>query len=232
MSARRATEVSMKHLVRIVMTLAVAGGFARAAAAQGVPTPASDLIWSAQVDVAATLGRKSSSSVGGEVGLRLTDRWETFLEIGRMRNVTSKDLETRAKFIGDAIGATSNPIQKATYFDVGARYNVSALPAWHPFLLAGLGFARVNTSTTFSQNGRDITGQIEGVYGVQLGLDLEGSVTKAFFTLGGGVMRPFKNRYFAEGTYRYGRIFPRTGLIPADKGVNTQRVQLGVGLRF
>lgn len=221
----------MAYFVRMVMAIALAAGCgAGTALAQG--TPASDLIWSAQGDVAATFGHNSSSSGGGELGLRMTDRWETFLEIGRMANVTSSELEARARVIGEAIGATANPIQRATYFDVGARYNLPLLPSWQPFVLAGVGFARTSTETTFSRNGTDITGQVADVFGVQLGLDLDGNVTKGFITFGGGVTRPFLNRYFVEGTYRYGRILPRSGEIEDDKGVNTQRVQLGVGLRF
>ena len=68
----------MKHFARILMALTLAAGCSvSTASAQG--TPASDLIWSVQGDVAATLGHKSSSSVSGELGLRMTDRWELFL---------------------------------------------------------------------------------------------------------------------------------------------------------
>jgi opacity protein-like surface antigen len=225
----------MKHFAQFVTGLAFAAGcLVSTAYAQG--TPASDLIWSAQGDVAATFGHKSSSSAGGELGLRLDERWDLFLEIGRMANITTTATEDRARIIGNAIGATANPIQHATYFDIGARYNVQAIRAalaWHPFVLAGLGIARVRAETTFSRSGATISdSDLANVYGVQLGSDLSGSLTKGLFTLGGGVHRPFKNRYFVEGSYRYGRIFARSGQIEGDKGMNTQRLQVGVGLRF
>jgi opacity protein-like surface antigen len=222
----------MKRFAQFTIGLALAASCGVSAAhAQG--TPASDLIWSAQGDVAATFGHSSSGSGGVELGLRLSGRWEGFLEIGRMRNVTTTTTENRARVIGDAIGATANPIQHATYVDFGARYNLKYLPAWHPFLTAGLGFAPVHTETTFSQSGTTLSeSDLANIYGVQLGLDLSGHITKALLMVGVGVTRPFKNRYFVEGSYRYGRIFPRTGEIEGDKGINTQRLQVGVGLRF
>jgi opacity protein-like surface antigen len=227
----RLTEDSMKHFVQFVTGLAIAAWLGSTAYAQG--TPASDLIWSAQADVAATFGHKSSSAAGGELGLRLEDRWDAFLEIGRMANVTTTATEDRARIIGNAIGATANPIQHAIYFDVGGRYSVMPASPWHPFVLAGLGIARVHAETTFSRSGATISdSDLANVYGVQLGTDLSGSLTKALFTLGGGVTRPFRNRYFVDGTYRYGRIFARKGAVEGDKGINTQRLQIGVGLRF
>src|SRR5437016_3650485 len=100
----------MKRFAQFVLGLTLMASFGvTTARAQG--TPASDLIWSAQGDIAATLGHKSSSSGGGELGLRVDEPWDLFLEIGRMRNVTSSAVESRARIIGDAIGATSNPIQ-------------------------------------------------------------------------------------------------------------------------
>ena len=67
---------------------------------------------------------------------------------------------------------------------------------------------------------------------MQLGVDLDGSISKAFFVLGGGVQVPLTGRYFFEGSYRYGRVLPRTSVIDGDVGVAAQRVQIGLGLRF
>ena len=61
-----------------------------------------------QFAVAATLGHKSDSSVGGEFGAGLIDhlwmtgdRIEVFLEGGRMGNVATTDLDARAETIAD-----------------------------------------------------------------------------------------------------------------------------------
>ena len=56
----------MKRFAQFVLGLTLMASFGvTTARAQG--TPASDLIWSAQGDIAATLGHKSSSSGGGEL---------------------------------------------------------------------------------------------------------------------------------------------------------------------
>jgi opacity protein-like surface antigen len=50
--------------------------------------------------------------------------------------------------------------------------------------------------------------------------------------IGGGATMPVKQRYVLDLSYRYGRIFARTGEIENDNGVNTQRVQVGFGFKF
>ena len=121
--------------------------------------------------------------------------------------------------------------QKATYVDAGLKYRLTSRASWRPYGLVGLGAARVKADTHFSVNGNDVTNQLDR-FGVQPGIDLFGSVTKFFLTVGVGVNRPFGKRYVADLSYRYGRIFPRSGAIEDDTGVNTQRVQGGVGIRF
>ena len=69
----------------------------------------------AEFAVAATLGHKSDSSVGGEFGagvldhLWLTgDRLEVFLEGGRMGNVATTALDTRAQIIANFINGSAS----------------------------------------------------------------------------------------------------------------------------
>jgi len=50
--------------------------------------------------------------------------------------------------------------------------------------------------------------------------------------VGTGVNVPFKAKYFFDGSLRYGRVFAREGEIEDDTGVNTFRIQVGVGVRF
>jgi opacity protein-like surface antigen len=213
-------------LVIIGMTLAAAWGTGTARAQKKEGS------WTLQGDAAATLGHTSSSSFGGEVDYRWTDNWELFLESGRMGNVTTADVQNRANQIGTAVSATANPVQHAVYYDVGVRHPLMPAGSWNPYVAVGIGGTRVHTETTFTQNGHDVTSALETSGVLQPGLDLQGSVTKAFFTLGGGVNVPFKSKYFFDGSFRYGRIFSRTGLIEGDKGVNTLRLQLGFGFGF
>jgi opacity protein-like surface antigen len=221
----------MKRLVRystlIALIAACRVGTADAQTAAAAPADR----WYAELMAAATLGHKSDSSIGGELGYGWTDERQLFLEIGRMGNVATSALDDRAQIIGRAIGASVSTAQKATYFDVGLKYRLAPRGMWRPYGLLGLGAARVTTDTHFAINGNDVTNQLNQ-FGVQQGSDLFGSVTKFFLTVGVGANVPFGKRYLADLSYRYGRIFPRSGAIENDTGVNTQRVQAGIGIRF
>jgi opacity protein-like surface antigen len=215
----------MKRLVRystvIVLMVACWVGTADAQTAEQ---------WYGELTAAATLGHKSDSSVGGEVGYTWTEERQLFLEVGRMGNVATSAVDERAQIIAQAIGASASVAQKATYFDAGLKYRLAERGRWRPYGLLGLGVARVKTETNFSVNGNDVTNQLDQ-FGVQLGSDLSGSVTKFLLTLGVGANVPFGSRYLADLSYRYGRIFA-SGAIEDDTGINTQRVQGGVGIRF
>lgn len=208
----------------------VAAGCAGEAQAQTTTAPP-DGRYSAQFDVAATLGHKSDSAFGGEISYRLNDDWDVYFELGRMGNVATSDLDARARLIANAIGATASAVQKARYYDIGARYRLMARGTWDPYVLLGVGVASVKTQTNFAINGTDITGSI-GDFGVSLGSDLSGTLTKGLLVIGAGVNKPLKRRYFFDGSLRYGHIFPKTSAIENDVSINTLRVQIGIGIKF
>jgi opacity protein-like surface antigen len=198
-------------------------GTSAAQAQSPTPAPATDGRYSAEFTAAATLGHTSASSFGGELDYRVKEQWVGTFEFGRMRNIANGDLQSRANVIANALQGSANATQKATYYDFGVRYRLAPRGMWHPYLAAGIGAATVTTNTSF-QAGNEVT--------VSPGADLQGTVTKPLMVIGGGVTVPFLSRYFADGSYRYGRIFSRSGAIENDKGINTQRVQIGVGIRF
>jgi opacity protein-like surface antigen len=202
------------------LTLGLAAAHAQTPAASAGP----ESKFSAQLTAAATLGHTSASSFGGEVDYRLMEDWEGFFEFGRLRNVTSSATEARANVISRQLNVTLSPIQKATYYDIGLKYRLLPYGMWHPYVALGFGAATVTTRTALSG--------VNPEQEVQLGFDLDSSVTKPFVMIGGGAQVPFRNRYFVDGSYRYGRIFARTGVIEDDTGMSTQRVQVGVGIRF
>lgn len=49
---------------------------------------------------------------------------------------------------------------------------------------------------------------------------------------GGGATVTFATRWFVDLSYRFGRILPKTSVIDLDAAINTQRAQVGVGVRF
>lgn len=188
--------------------------------------------WSAQFDLAATLGHVSASSVGGEVDRHLNQTWEVFAELGHMSNVASGTLQNRAAVIATAIGGTANPTQSAVYDDLGMRYHLLPEGKWNPYVAVGIGAAHLKTATSFTVNGAQLTDAQLAASGVALGVDLDGSISKPLVVLGFGVQLPFKERFLLDGSYRLGRIFARSGEIDGDSGINTQRVQIGFGVRF
>ena len=181
-----------------------------------------------------TFGNKSSASFGGEVDYKLGTEWEAFVEFGRMSNVASGMTDERAELIANSIGASASVASKATYFDVGAKYLLVPFGGgYQPYAAIGFGFARVSHDVVFSVNDTELSEtQLADQYGVQLGSDLAGSTTKPLFLIGAGVTRNFYSRYYLDISYRYGRIFAKGGSIEDDKGMNTQRLQLGIGVRF
>jgi opacity protein-like surface antigen len=49
---------------------------------------------------------------------------------------------------------------------------------------------------------------------------------------GFGANMPFKERFFADLGYRYGQIFSKTLDNESLESIGTQRIVLGVGVRF
>ncbi len=223
------TTMTRSALSAIVCVAALCG----ATVAQAQSAAPADGRYSAQIDIAATLGHKSDGSLGGELGYRFNDTWDFYFEFGHMGNVATSNLDSRAQLIANTIGASESTVQKANYYDIGARYKLRPRGPWHPYAVAGLGAATVRTKTDFFVNGQDVTGQLANFTPqIQLGSDLSGSLTKALLVVGVGVTRPFKSRYFVDGSYRVGHIFPKTSVIENDVSINTQRVQIGVGIKF
>jgi opacity protein-like surface antigen len=226
-------EISMMRVTKLVllwMALLVAG----ASMAEAQTTPAGDegryYVGGA---VGATLGNKSGFAGGVELGGRITEQIEGFLEFGRMRNVATTDVEARASLIASHIQASASTVQKATYFAIGGKYRGPVFAGmWRPYIGFGVGVAKVETVATFVVNGTDVTAQLLPLYGVALGNDLSDSLNKVFITVPIGVQGTFLKRYVIDGSYRFGRILAKPDDIDRDVSINAQRIQFGFGVRF
>lgn len=220
-------------MMRLVRLVTCVGMFVWAGVSSAQAQTAAEPRWYGEVTAAATFGHKSDSAFGAEGGGRLTKMLVVFAETGHMGNVGNTDLEARAQKIADFIGGTvGSTAYKMNYFDAGVRYQVPLATQYHPYVAIGIGVASIKPEVTFAINGNDVTGQLPSL-GVQLGADLSESHTRPMFMFGGGVMYNFAKRYFVDGTYRYGR----TSEASQDnevlvQGLNTQRLQIGAGVRF
>ncbi|HEV3062516.1 MAG TPA: outer membrane beta-barrel protein [Vicinamibacterales bacterium] len=220
----------MKRFARVVSCVAVCLLFVSARGQAQTQDPSDTSRFYVEFTGGATLGHKSSGSVGGEIGYQVTGPYFVFFEGGHMANVGTTDLDARAKTIGDAVGATASASLKINYFDAGIRYNPKVmLSVLHPYLALGFGAAAVKVQTSLAVNGTVVPPES---LGVQFGSDLNGTTTKGFMMIGGGVNYPFAKRYFVDGSIRYGRVFARTSAIENDTGINTLRVQFGLGVRL
>ena len=183
-----------------------------------------------EINVGPTLGHKGDKFVGGEAGLRLAEGLYVIVEASHMGNVATTDLDNRATIIANHLGGTASSAFKVNHGAAGLRYNLDVSPSVHPYVLAAVGVAQVKTDVAFNVNGTTI--DLASRPDVQLGADLSGTLTKTIIVAGFGVNVPFATRFFADLGYRFGRIMPKTDVFETDKGISTQRVVLGVGVRF
>jgi opacity protein-like surface antigen len=219
----------MTRFGRLVMAVGVVWiGLTGAAWAQSNDHP-----FSAQGTFGVTFG-PSDGTFSGEFGFRLSREWELFFEAGQMHNVVGSLTEDRAQIVADEINGSTDPVETAAFYDGGVKYLLVPFGGGYtPYIGIGSGVAHVTKNVTFSVNGTELTEQqLQELYGVQLGNDLAGSTTKGLFVVAVGVSRNFAARGFLDFSYRYGVIFSKTGTIDGDEALNTNRLQLGVGIRF
>ncbi len=215
--------------VAVVCLVAVLGVGASAALAQTTPASTDSKMY-VEVNFGPTLGHKSDKFVGGEAGLRVADMLDVFIEASHMGNVATTDLDTRAAIVANFLRGTAATAFKVNLVDAGVRYNIDlSSPMFHPYVMAAVGFARVETQVEFTVGGTTIDPASRGV---QLGGDLSGTHNKTILVFGFGVNVPFKTRFFGDLGYRYGQILAKTDNFETDKSIPTQRVVLGVGVRF
>jgi len=194
---------------------------------------ASEPRWYGEVTTGLTVGHQTSGLFGAEVGGRVSDLLDVFIETGHMFNVGNSDLDARAQKVADFIaGSVTNTAYKANYFDIGAKYRVLETGRWHPYVGLGIGFAHISPEVAFAVNGSDVTNQLPDL-GVQLGADLSDSHNTFLFMIGLGSTVNFGSRYFADLSYRYGHTSAVTDSSEVlVEGLNTQRLQVGGGIRF
>jgi opacity protein-like surface antigen len=178
-----------------------------------------------------TFGHTSGALFGVEGGWPLNPSWDVVVELGRMLNTATGDVDAAASTISQFLsrGGTSasfSATQPATYFDGGVRYRLPPTGRFEPYAGLGVGVARVSRDVEFAVNGNNVTDRLLPDFGVQLGADLAGSESKALVTLGIGAQFTIKRSVLGDVSYRYGRVF-LTG-----NGLNTNRLQFGIGMRF
>jgi opacity protein-like surface antigen len=209
-----------------VCLVATIGFGASTAQAQVMPAESKMYV---EVNGGPTLGHKSDKFFGGEAGFRIAGDLDVFVEAAHMGNVATTDLDNRATIIANFLGGTATTAFVVNHAAGGVRYNFTVSPRVKPYVLAGVGFAQVKTEVEFAVGGTAVD---PATRGVQLGGDLSGTHNKTILVFGFGAHVPFKSQFFADLGYRYGQILAKTDNFETDTAIPTQRVVLGVGMRF
>jgi Outer membrane protein beta-barrel domain len=215
--------------VSLVAILCLDSSTARAQAPAPAPSAGPTTKASLSVSGGPTLGNKSAGFVAIEVGWRLTNKIDLFVEGGHMGNVGTSALDANAAVIANAIGALVGSAGiKVNHVDAGIRFNVTPpSPKIHPYVTVGIGVAKATTEVTFTNTSGTVIDP-----GFPLGGDLSGSNTKTLLVFGGGIVIPFMKNYFADIGYRFGGILSKVSDIENDQTIKTQRIMLGAGVRF
>jgi len=221
----------MKRCV-VIATMSLVGMLCLDASTARAQTPApatQETKRSIAVSGGPTLGHKSAGYVSIEFDWRVTNKIDVFVEGGHMGNVGTKALDTNASVIANAIGLSVGSTGiRVNHFDAGIRFNVTPpRPNIHPYAVFGIGVAHATTEVTFTNASGAVVDP-----GIPLGGDLSGSNNKTMLIFGGGITYPFRKNYYLDVGYRFGGILSNVSDIENDQTIKTQRIMLGVGVKF
>jgi opacity protein-like surface antigen len=222
------TIVQQHGSVALAVTLILCLGAARASAQATPPqsTPAS----SGYVEFVAnsTFGNVTSQAYGGEIGYRVWNEAQLYVEGGVVRNAATSSLSNAAQTIAGALGqlqpaAVSYSVkQPVSYFSAGIRYPLSMQAKVIPYVIAGFGLARVKKDVSFQIASSEPITQY-----VTLGEDLNGSENSPLLNVGAGIAWPAWGQHLViDFQFRVMRVFAE------DEGMNIGRGGVGVGFRF
>ena len=220
--------IVQKHgAVAVAVTLILCAG-AATVSAQATPaqsTPAS----AGYVELVAnsTFGNVTSQAYGGEIGYRVWNEAQLYVEGGVVRNAATSSLDASAQTIAAALGqlqpsAVSYSVkQPVSYFSAGIRFPLSTHAKVTPYVIAGFGLAKVKKDVAFQIASSEPITQY-----VTLGEDLAGSQNSPLLNVGAGVVWPVWQRMVIDFQFRVMRVFAE------DEGMNIGRGGVGVGFRF
>ena len=170
------------------------------------------------------------AQLGGEFGYQMSDRLSFFGEGVWMQDVVTRrrlDLAASvATYVQTTQGAsaTGAVVAPSFYAGGGARVMLATSGLIRPFVSGGAGIAHVVLKPDFTVSGSDVSSNM-AQYGVTLGSDLTGEMTKPAFQFGAGILVP-QGRWYISGE------FGVTSIQTPDQTTNVLRVGVGIGTRF
>jgi len=181
----------------------------------------------------------TSGNVVGEAGVRIAPHLLVFGNLGQFHNLQPSDAQpavdstTATLALSDNLAVTGTARVPAWYSVGGVRYEIPTRSRVTPYVLGGLGFARLTPQAQFTYSsgvlpdgstpvaGTDVTSQL-----VTAGFFTAPPAANAFmYTLGTGVEIPVARHWAVDAGYRFSRV-------AADTPLNAQGATFGFGYRF
>ena len=184
-----------------------------------------------EVVAQSAFGNVTSQSYGVELGFNVLPTLQVFVEAGQTRNVATSRLGTDAQKIAGGLSQTQAGVgysvkEPVTFGAASVRFLIPVTGSKaQPYVLAGVGMAKVKQDVVFTVGGNDVTSTLPSL-GVVLGTDLSGEFTKPMFVFGGGVAYPVWQQVIVDAQFRFGRI------LAEGSAINVSRAGLGLGVRF
>jgi opacity protein-like surface antigen len=181
----------------------------------------------------------TSGNVVGEVGVRIAPHLLVFGNLGQFHNLQPSDAQpavdsTMATLAGTTGLSVVGTARVPAWYSVGGlRYEVPTRGRVLPYVLGGIGFARLTPNAQFTYSsgtlpdgatpavGDDVTSEL-----VTAGYFTKPPATNAFmYSLGAGVEIPVARHWAVDAGYRFSRVAAETPL-------NAQGLTFGFGYRF
>jgi opacity protein-like surface antigen len=181
----------------------------------------------------------TSGNVLGEVGARIAPHVSVFGDVGKFHNLLPSEVQgdvdntIAALSANQGLNVLGTGRVPAWYSLGGVRIEGSAGKHVLPYVLGGVGFARLTPTAQFTfSSGTLPDGTTPGVGDdVTTALVNAGDFTApaatnaAMFTIGGGVDIPVAQHWAVDAGYRYSRV-------ATDTPLNTHGATFGFGYRF
>ena len=149
--------------------------------------------------VGVTFGTETGAMFGGRVGFRVARNLHVIAEVGRITDVTPKEISDRIDELRDLIPPeityTLDAKFPSTYFFGGGRWSQTRGRVG-PFVEGGVGVGHITADVSLTIDGVDFSDELESEIG-------DASVTEFLFVIGGGVNFAFSPVVSLDAGYRF-----------------------------
>jgi hypothetical protein len=153
--------------------------------------------------VGVTFGTETGAMLGGRVGFRVARNLHLFAEVGRITDVTPKEISDQIdellNIIPAEIPVTLDVRFPATYFAGGVRWSQTRGRVG-PYVEAGVGVGHITPAVELTIEGVDFSDELRDEIG-------DASATEFLLVICGGVNFTFSPVVSLDAGYRFSRMF-------------------------